>query len=163
VKLTMVKITGAHIMKRGFRNLAINLFVCAVVAVALIPSAAEFGAQAQDSQQRKLGAAREYWKITGFSTMMDDTIVELANNYPAEIREEFIYLMRRAVNHDAIEEIGIDGVAGVFTLAEIEALAEFYDSELGQSVLKKMPKFLAVIQPAIQAEVLRSLAEITNE
>jgi hypothetical protein len=34
---------------------------------------------------------------------------------------------------------------------------------LGQSVLKKMPKFLAVIQPTIQAEMLRSLGEITNE
>ncbi len=159
----MVNITGAHIMKRGFRNLAINLFVCTIVALALIPSTAEFGAQAEDLQQRKLDAAREYWKITGFSTMMDDTIIELAKNYPAEIREDFIRLMRLSVNYDNIEEIGIDGVAGVFTLAEIEALTEFYDSELGQSVLKKMPKFLAVIQPAIQAEMLRSLGEITNE
>ena len=65
-------------MKRGFRNLAINLFVCTIVALALIPSTAEFGAQAEDLQQRKLDAAREYWKITGFSTMMDDTIIELA-------------------------------------------------------------------------------------
>ncbi|HJN59965.1 MAG TPA: DUF2059 domain-containing protein [Alphaproteobacteria bacterium] len=95
--------------------------------------------------------------------MMDDTIIELAKNYPAEIREDFIRLMRLSVNYDNIEEIGIDGVAGVFTLAEIEALTEFYDSELGQSVLKKMPKFLAVIQPTIQAEMLRSLGEITNE
>jgi hypothetical protein len=46
----MVNITGAHIMKRGFRNLAINLFVCTIVALALIPSTAELGAQAEDLQ-----------------------------------------------------------------------------------------------------------------
>jgi hypothetical protein len=144
-------------MKRGFRILAGNLFACVIVALALPPSFA------QDGQESKLDAAQAYWDVTGFSEMMDNTIIELAKNYPAENREAFVVVMRKTVDYERIAKIGVDAVAEVFSLEEIEALTVFYDSELGQSVLKKMPKFLGRVQPAVQAEILRSIGELTKE
>jgi hypothetical protein len=140
-----------------------NMTVAIIMAAALIPFVTHTSAFAEDNLQQRLDAAESYWRVAGFAKMLDDTIVELAKNYPAEGQEHFIYFMRQTIDEQRIAEIGINATASVFSLQEIEALSAFYDSDIGQAVLQKLPKFMGIIQPAIQAEIIRSITEFSEQ
>ena len=42
-----------------------------------------------------------------------------------------------------------------FTLEELNAFADFYESEVGQSAMSKFGTYMSLVMPAIQQEMVR--------
>ena len=89
-----------------------------------------------------------------------DGIRELAALRPEGQRDEAVRLMRALVRPDRMRLIMMEAMLKRFTAQELDALAGFYGSEVGRSIVKKFGVYMADIQPHIQAEFARVLREL---
>jgi hypothetical protein len=131
----------------------------------------------QDDREARLVAAREYvtrsvadrgvtdiieqmWQpmvptleSTSGKTLTEDQLARIDALYQEAFGSKLLELML------AQDEV----MADLMTLSEIEALRNFYATELGRSVMLKLPKILADQQPQIMAMVQSTMPEITTE
>ena len=66
------------------------------------------------------------------------------------------------VRADFIEKLSRESMIRTFTADELNALADFYGSKNGSSVMLKFGTYMSEVMPAIQQEVQRGLQEIKN-
>ena len=50
-----------------------------------------------------------------------------------------------------------------FTADELDALADFYGSQLGRSIIKKFPKYMAAVMPTMNAHVVQASEKVLEE
>lgn len=110
-----------------------------------------------DNLEARLKAARDYERTYPASQMMDEMIAELKKNPAISGNPELIDQIVNSVDEKAITEQVVQAMAKHFSLAELQALSAFYETDEGQSILKKMPAYMADIAPLIQQEVLKGL------
>jgi hypothetical protein len=91
---------------------------------------------------------------------MRDTAEKVATNLPETKRERFLDTMTKRFDFETINEVMIRSMVNRFTVREIDALANFYGSPEGKSVMKKFGLFMADVAPTIQAETTKALAKI---
>jgi hypothetical protein len=115
---------------------------------------------AGDTQDERVIAADRYLKVVVMSQMLDDTVVEISKQLPAEKRPEFLRQMRLAVRAEYVERIARTSMIKHFTADELNALADFYGSKNGASVMKKFGVYMADVLPAIQSEIQRAMKQL---
>jgi hypothetical protein len=91
--------------------------------------------------------------------MYHDTMHQLANRLPEEKRAQFIYFMERGIDAEKLEKIALDTMVKHFTAEELDALADFYGSPVGESILQKFGPYMADAQTAIMPELFRVIRE----
>ena len=91
--------------------------------------------RAQDSIERRLAAAHRYAMVADIPNLIDGMARQMA-------------MVDAMVNH--------------FTSAELEALAGFYGTPLGKSILRKMPEYMGEVMPAIN-EIMIDRLEMYNK
>lgn len=107
---------------------------------------------AQDAE--RVDAATAYVNSKGQQELMDDMLspegvmaqMGLVGDRVPEGKQEALALIvseELAVLRPVMEEAMINGMAATFTLEEIEALTEFYESDVGASAIQKMNPFMA--------------------
>lgn len=126
-----------------------------MVCVGLMSAAA----QAEDNRAARLAAAERLARATPVAKMRDDILTQVAAALPTSERQAFINEMKLLVRSDVIERIGREAMVKTFTAEEMTALAEFYESPQGMSVMKKMPVYMAAVMPAIQQEIQKAMIE----
>ena len=134
----------------GRLPIAVGLFV---VSVGNIQSGAE------DDQNTRLSAAKRYAKVYSLSKVLHDSIDEIANPLPEEIRPKFVYFMERNIDVDKLEIITLNIMVKHFTTEELNALADFYGSLVGKSILVKFMPFMADVQIPLMQEIFRVMQE----
>lgn len=102
-------------------------------------------------------AVDRYLKQVSPSKMLDDSYNEMVKEQPQEARAYFVAQMNRLVRVDRVELIIREALIKTFTVEEINALADFYESKHGSSILRKFGIYNAQVTPAIQAEIKRGL------
>jgi hypothetical protein len=129
-----------------------------------------------ETREERLAAARLYVMPAVEDMVLDDVIRQIAASIVAEIAargariapeqvaefEALLLANLRAPLLDILlaqDEI----MADVLTLEEIEALAEFYGSPAGRSVMRKLPEVMARQQPQIMAMVQGTMPSLTPE
>lgn len=117
-------------------------------------------AEKTDDLQARLEAARAYESATPVAKMMDDMIAEIKKNPAIAGDSEILGIMYDAFDQDALRENVIQSMAKHFTVAELNALSEFYSTPEGQSILKKMAPYMSDVMPLIQAEVFKGIAAV---
>ncbi len=146
---------------------ALALMVLLLVVGAL-PSAA------QDSDEAaRLEIARSYIESTIGSMELEkvaavgvEQILDAVKaRQPALYAEkaEKLRAVGQPIMMDAILESlnGLDRtLAATFTLEELRALNEFMTSDIGREIMRKMPNYLAAIQPAMQRGIQASLPRL---
>ena len=100
-----------------FQALILSLS-CAMLAPAL----------AQSDEASKQAAAERYLRAVPMSKMMEDSYAQMAKTLPADQRARFVAEMRAVVKIDRMEQIAQAAMVKTFSLEEITALADFYDS-----------------------------------
>ncbi len=70
--------------------------------------------------------------------------------------------MKIVLRADLLENLARTSMIKHFTADELNALADFYGSKHGASVMKKFGIYMADVLPSIQAEVQRALQEINK-
>lgn len=111
------------------------------------------GAVADDDAAARAAAADRYFAAVPMKSMLDDIVQELSMQVPPERRDAFVAGMQGSLRADRLEQIARDAVISTFTAEEINGLAQFYESGVGKSVLRKFGVYMGQIMPAIQQEV----------
>lgn len=109
-----------------------------------------------DTQENRIAAARQYVRVAPLKNMIDDSVGEIAKNLPEDQRAQFVHLMTKVIRIELLEDSAVTSLVKHFTVSEINALAEFYGSPVGQSILKKLGKYMADVMPVIQREIIRA-------
>jgi hypothetical protein len=132
----------------------IGMLLLAVTGFAMAP------AWAEDSPALRAAAAERYLRVAKTALQYDDMLAELSQRIPAARRDESVAMIKKSMPVEVVTRITRDAVVKVYSAQEINALADFYESPLGVSVMKKMPKLMSEMMPAIQREVLKALMEM---
>lgn len=135
------------------------------VILALFFSCASFSsvAVAQDSPELRAKAAERYLKSVPMSAMLEDAYASLAQQMPADQREQFLKDIRSIVRIEFLESISKEKMVKVFTADELNAIASFYESKEGASAMKKFGVYMGEIMPAIQKEMMQAMAKLREE
>jgi hypothetical protein len=114
---------------------------------------------AEDDYKARVAAAKRYAKVWNMSKMVHDTIAQTANPLPDEIKAKFVYFMERNIDIEKLEKITLDTMVKHFTADELNALADFYGSPVGKSILEKFTPFMADAQIPLMQEIFRVMKE----
>ncbi|BDW94638.1 hypothetical protein MACH10_03230 [Thalassospira tepidiphila] len=144
-----MKILRESICCTGLKGLALLLAFLTVVALSN-------PAVAQDTSEAKLEAAERYAKIFNLPQMMNETVGQIALTVPENKRQEFIKFMSQALDMQKLESLIVTSMTEHFTTNELNALADFYGSPEGVSIVKKMPVYMASTMPRIQSAVIQA-------
>jgi len=132
------------------------LSLCSVFFVAGV-------AVAQDSYEKRVQAAKRYLAVSPPEKMMADVVEKIASSMPPTQREQYQKLMRQHLDVKKIESIVEEAMIKHFTTAELNALANFYGSREGRSVMQKFGTYMADVMPAIQQEVILATQKLQQQ
>ena len=113
-----------------------------------------------DSGAERLAAAKRYVSVAQIGKITEDTVTELAREIPTEQRKKFLDFMHRAVRPEVLEQAAMESMVKVFTAEELNALADFFGSPIGQSAMSKFGLYMANVMPVIQQEMFRALQQL---
>jgi hypothetical protein len=125
-----------------------------LLILAMVPSIG----RAEDSSGARLDAAHRYARAADLPKVMNDMVQQMALTLPADKRQSFIEFMG-TMDAQRLEAMTVAAMVQHFTTDEIEALAAFYDSAVGRSIMKKMPVYMATLMPSLQAMLLEKARE----
>jgi len=111
-----------------------------------------------DSPEQRKQAARQYLQVTSVNTIVEAGIFEFASSVPAEQRALLVEKIRTNISKDVIEEIAVEALAKVFTTNELDALTEFYGSEVGKTAVNKFGAYSAEVMPHIRKQIQHAAA-----
>jgi hypothetical protein len=113
----------------------------------------------EDTPENRREAAQRYLKVAPLDDLMRDGAEKVAQTLPEDSREKFKAYMMQALDVKRLESVMTDSMVNRFTVGEINALADFYGSPEGKSVMKKFGLYMADIMPALQAETVKAIAK----
>ena len=119
-------------------------------------------ALAEDSDADLKMAANRYMETVDLDKLMKDTTTQIAATLPQEIRSDFITQMT-AFDTNWMSEVMLQAMTRVFSVPELNALADFYGSPAGRSVMAKMPEYLAVTMPSIQQRIVEDAKKVIKD
>lgn len=136
--------------------LVLSLAACSDDAGTAAPTAA---AQTSSADPNDIEAAADaYLAAYPVRDLMADMTTAMTENVPPEQRAQFEDALGE-VNTDTLEAAMRRSLVRNFTAPELNALAEFYGSPEGRSVMSKLPAYTADVMPAIQQEIIRAVGE----
>jgi hypothetical protein len=119
-------------------------------------------AHSQADLASRRAAAERYEATMPMAKMMEESIQQMALSLPKDQRSMFIAQMAQVVDRRQLRTIALDKMTNVFSADELNALAAFYGSSVGQSIVTKFPVYMAEIMPAIQLELARAVREVKD-
>ena len=139
-----------------------TLLAAAALALAM-PAPAQDAAEEPSKEVR--AAAERYVQSDAMQTMMDEMMspdmlsdamaAQFGDQIPADVMDQIVAIATEEIQaiEPAMEEAMIEATAETFTLEEIEAQIEFYQSQVGASILSKMQPFMATFYEAVTPDM----------
>lgn len=117
-----------------------------------------------DTRQNRLSAAERYLATTPIEAMFDEVIDHLAKSGQLPMDQtEFMAEFTARMDIAKLKTVTLAAMVKHFTADELNAMADFYGSAAGQSVVRKMGAYMADVLPVIQVETVRVLQEIMRD
>jgi hypothetical protein len=135
------------------------LLTLVIVTLGLSNSIA-FGAADTPETRRK--EAERYLQATPPKRMFEQMVDKMSVNVPADQRARFKQTMTSQLDIAALTKAMTDAMVKHFTTEELKALADFYGSPVGQSAMRKFSDYMADIMPAVQAEMMKAQAKMSE-
>jgi uncharacterized protein len=129
-----------------------RMLLSVLVVLASLGSAA-----AQDTIGNRLAAAERYARVADLDSMITASMQETAKNFPAASQGRVLAHLNRQIDRPRLRNAMLNSMVQVFNVDELNALANFYGSAEGQSVLKKFPQYMGAIMPILQDEMTRAV------
>lgn len=125
-----------------------------IIFITILALATSFSASSDDTKA-KLAAIDRYYAAQSPSEMLNSFV----DNYSKQLPKKDAKIFREIM----LEEMDIEGtmekikpiMAKHFTLEELTALANFFESKNGSSAMAKMGPYMAEFMPMYQAELKR--------
>lgn len=130
------------------------------------PKPAEEPAPKVESKQdpstlpKRLELAQKMHEIRPTRDQVDNAIRRASESVPPKDKEAFVAAMSTILNYKAIERISIDAMAEVYTVAELEAMIEYYSKPEAKSATAKIRDWAAIVQPEINRIIDKAMMRV---
>ena len=125
-----------------------------LILLLLLPISFAFS---QDTELTRGKEADRYLVAMPLKELMLDMAQQMKRNQPPEKQAWIEMIFNNYIDYKELEKICKDSMVKQMTTDEIRALADFYGSPIGKSVMKKFGKFMADVQPALQQSILSGI------
>ena len=112
-----------------------------------------------DTEASRKTAALELVRVYPQSQIVDDMVDVLGAKMTRDQKFLFSEMLQHEMDWKLVDSANADALARNFTLAEIQAMTDFYGSPEGQAIMSKMGVYMAQLMPVIQRETLRAAEE----
>jgi len=136
-----------------------QILALAILSLLLL-SMAEAHASDYDARVK---AAAEYEEVMPVKSLMDDIFEKFKEDPNIQKDPALFEIMISAIDKDKVRDETISLMAKNFTLEELVALKDFYSTDVGQSIYKKMPEYMSQAMPLIQKEVAKGVQAMMKE
>jgi hypothetical protein len=109
-----------------------------------------------DDKEARTEAAERYSKVVPMKELMEDMAEQMGKNLPPAKAAAMKELMVKKLDIQALERESKQGLVRHFTVKELNAMADFYGSPEGRSILKKFGVYMAEMQPIILREIRKA-------
>lgn len=116
--------------------------------------------QDPSTQAKRLELAEKMHEIRPTRDQVDSAIRRASESVPPKDKEAFIAAMSTILNYKAIERISIDAMAEVYTVAELEAMIEYYSKPEAKSATAKIRDWAAIVQPEINRIIDKAMMRV---
>lgn len=115
-----------------------------------------------DTPEARRQAARTYLEVFGFESMWQQMLDQMAQSLlaasPEEVRrpevaQRFSRVLDLLVGREWLKKTLEDALVEHFTAEELQALADFYGSDVGRRIGGKMPAFTAAAMPLVMQRI----------
>lgn len=117
----------------------------------------------EDTPETRMAAAKRYYSTVDRRKLMEETVRATVAGLPEDKRQEVLALATTHIHFDDLMTIALAALVKDFNTVELNAMANFYGSVEGKSILAKYPAYIAEVMPAMLAEVKRDVAEMQME
>lgn len=133
-----------------------------VLEVTPLPDSMEQGANPEELALMD-AAAEKYLRNINLEQSFQSIYDALLQRLPGDAGAAVIASMRQKVDMDKIKSMVKQTLKAHYTLEELQALAEFYSSDVGRSISMKLPGYLEDVNLAIQKEAERAFTAAVND
>ncbi len=139
--------------------LAFLLLTCQA-AIAANDAPADNKQAAAEIDKEKAAAADRYLETLDAKELFEGTFQALRERLPQQDSKIIVDRLAAEIRYDEVKTILRDAIAKHFTTEELDALAEFYGSDLGKSITKKYPAYITDVNTAVQMEAQRAFKTV---
>lgn len=119
---------------------------------------------AADSQDDRMEAALRYMEVVPLRSMFDEMLDSIVKSGQLPIEGNvFLAEFFERLDIEKLEAVYATLLVKHFSVEELNAFSDFYASDVGKSVMKKLGPFTADVMPLIQGETQRILIEIVQD
>lgn len=155
-------------------TLTLLLLTCRVAIASQAPSEtaapgdsaqapAEAAATAEPTTPEKIAAAKRYLGTVNVKSLFEGTFQAIKERLPEEEAKDIVDNMAKEIKYDEVERIIRETIVNYFTTEELNALADFYGSDIGRSVTKKFPDYFSEVNTAVQLEAQRAFRVVIED
>lgn len=116
---------------------------------------------ADDTEATRTIAANRYLAAVPLSELMDDLVEQMGKNMPQDKRSQIHKILAENFDFKTFESIIKASIIKHFDTNEINAMADFYSSPVGKSVMKKFGSYMADVMPPLQTEIVKAVKKST--
>jgi len=110
----------------------------------------------EDTPENRAAQVDRYLKAIPPETMIADMTEKVAKSMPPEQGRLYVSMLTKHMDMAAFTQAERSALIKWFTADEVLAMAEFYASPAGKSIMKKMGDYTAELMPTIQTELMKA-------
>lgn len=132
-------------------------FLLALILCLSFPAVAQ---ETPENMDRRLELSKEIHVIKPIKPRIDDSINRIASQLKAGDQRTFAATVKRIINYQTIETASINAMAEIYTLAELEAMVEYYSKPEAKSAAEKQEAYQDKVGPEITKMLDKALMEM---
>lgn len=110
----------------------------------------------EDTPENRAAQVDRYLKAIPPETVLADVAEKVAKTLPPEQRQAYVSMLTKHMDMPRFTQAMRGALIKWFTADEAQAMAEFYSSPTGKSIMKKMGDYMAELMPTMQEEIVKA-------
>ncbi len=111
----------------------------------------------EEDLARKVQLAEKMHEINPVKEQVDSAVNSVASRLPEPQKQTFLNAMYSTMNYRAIERISVDAMVEVYSVAELEAMVEYYSKPEAKSAGDKIAQWAGRVQPEIMRMIDKAM------
>lgn len=141
---------------------AVGFTVVTAKATSTAPAASTPAPMATDADA-KLQAARAYLKLIPADLQVQTVIEQMGQKIKPEQRDAFKKIAGETIQADRLNTAAEVALADIFTVEELNAMTQFFGTETGKSVMKKMDTYQQRLMPIVSDMVTQTALRMQQQ
>ena len=116
-----------------------------------------------DNAANRTTLAQDLLKVQSMDSIIGDIIESMARSVPQNEQARLREYMQKNLDVAGIRASAVRSLAKTFTVAELAAMVEFYGSDEGQSIQKKLGPYMTDLSPALQSTMQSAMQKYRQQ